>query len=154
MERVKKRSGRVMYGRSGAVIPPCDADGKRDDCFLSKPALKARFQLQSHGGAAFLRFHQALCNNFIKASVRRAVGRRPFQACFLCQDCGKTKRYLKKVAVKMENAVWGLDVSASCCCRTLHRPPSKRRQKDGARDARKADGLHCFHMLQRPGANS
>lgn len=39
----------------------------------------------------------------------------------------------------------GVGVSASCCCRTLHRPPSKRKQKDGARDAKGGGGGH-----QRP----
>lgn len=29
----------------------------------------------------------------------------------------------------------GVDLSASCCWRTLHRPPSKRKQRDGAGDA-------------------
>lgn len=59
--------------------------------------------------------------------------------------------------------VWVLMCRASCCWRTLQRPPSKREQRGGAGDARggervggasKVDSLHRFHMLQHPGGNS
>lgn len=55
----------------------------------------------------------------------------------------------------------GVDMLASCRCRTLHRTPSKRRQKnrgagreDREGEASKADSTHCFHMLQHPVGNS
>lgn len=70
----EKKNNKALFLHTSVVPssppphPRAVQTGNGNDCFLSEAALKALLERQSHGGAAFLRSRQPLCDVRFKAS--------------------------------------------------------------------------------------